>query len=85
MQWGGEGTEERKSEDGGEEMEKWSRVTKGGDSQLAEGSKPKRDDRQVRVRRRERAGWADEEPGGLTRRRRRRRWRPPAFPLAAGR
>lgn len=51
----GKGTEERKSEDG-EEMEKWSGVTKGADRQLAVGSKQKRDDRQVRVRRRERTG-----------------------------
>lgn len=70
--WEGESTEERKREDG-EEMEKCSRVTKGGDRQLAEGSKQKRDDRQVRVRSRERTEWDDEEPGGGTRRRRRRR------------
>lgn len=71
MRWEGEGTEERKREDR-EEMEKWSGVTKGGDRQLAEGSKQKRDDRQVRVRRRERTGWDDEEPGRGTRGRRRR-------------
>lgn len=50
---------DRKRKDG-EEMEKWSGVTKGADRQLALGSKQKGDDRQVRVRRRERMGRDDE-------------------------